>query len=102
MKMKKPKANLYMLIKIEVDDDNFPNDDVIEVGWHLNKFDALQKYVGDFCERNNSLWIDFYYNATNEKLPIYSNYGEYWIEGESSDEVKWEICDNYHLHYEGY
>ena len=100
--MKKPKANLYMLIKIEVDDDNFPNDDVIEVGWHLNKFDALQKYVGDFCERNNSLWIDFYYNATNEKLPIYSNYGEYWIEGESSDEVKWEICDNYHLHYEGY
>ena len=38
MKMKKPKANLYMLIKIEVDDDNFPNDDVIEVGWHLNKF----------------------------------------------------------------
>ena len=102
MKMKKPKANLYMLIKIEVDDDNFPNDDVIEVGWHLNKFDALQKYVGDFCGRNNSLWIDFYYNATNEKLPIYSNYGEYWIEGESSDEVKWEICDNYHLHYEGY
>ena len=102
MKMKKPKANLYMLIKIEVDDDNFPNDDVIEVGWHLNKFDALQKYVGDFCERNNSLWIDFYYNATIEKLPIYSNYGEYWIEGESSDEVKWEICDDYHLHYEGY
>ena len=37
MKIKKPKANLYMLIKIEVDDDNFPNDDVIEVGLNRNK-----------------------------------------------------------------
>ena len=100
--MKKPKANLYMLIKIEVDDDNFPNNDVKEVGWNLNKFDALQKYVGEFCKRNNALWIDFYYNASDEKLPIYSNYGEYWIEGECSDEVKWEIRDDYHLHYEGY
>ena len=100
--MKKPKANLYMLIKIEVDDDNFPNDDVIEVGWNRNKEDAIQKYVGEFCKKNNALWIDFYYNASSQKLPIYSNYGEYWIEGESSDECKWEICDNYHLHYEGY
>ena len=98
--MKKPKANLYMLIKIEVDDDNFPNDDVIEVGWNRNKEDAIQKYVGDFCERNNSLWIDFYYNATNEKLPIYSNYGEYWIEGEGGENCRWEICDDYHLHYD--
>ena len=53
MKIKKPKANLYMLIKIEVDDDNFPNDDVIEVGWNRNKEDAIQKYIGDFCKRNN-------------------------------------------------
>ena len=44
MKIKKPKANLYMLIKIEVDDDNFPNDDEIEVGWNLNKLDAIKKY----------------------------------------------------------
>tara|TARA_R100001198_G_scaffold32052_1_gene17083 strand:+ start:258 stop:389 length:132 start_codon:yes stop_codon:yes gene_type:complete len=43
MPNKKPKANLYMLIKIEVDDDNFPNDDVIEVGWNRNKEDAIQK-----------------------------------------------------------
>ena len=49
--MKKPKANLYMLIKIEVDDDNFPNDDVIEVGWNRNKEDAIQKYVGEFCKK---------------------------------------------------
>ena len=89
-----------MLIKIEVDDDNFPNDDVIEVGWHLNKLDALQKYVGEFCKRNNALWIDFYYNATDEKLPIWSNYGEYWIEGEGGENCRWEICDDYHLHYD--
>ncbi len=89
-----------MLIKIEVDDENFPTDDVIEVGWHSNKFDALQKYVGDFCKRNNALWIDFYYNASDEKLPIYSNYEEYWIEGEGGENCKWEIYDNYHLHYD--
>ena len=98
--MSKPKANLYMLIKIEVDDDNFLNDDVIEVGSHLNKFDALQKYVGDFCKRNNALWIDFYYNTSGQKLPIRSNFGEYWIEGENSEECKWEIYDNYYLHYD--
>ena len=98
----KPKANLYMLIKIEVDDDKFPNEDVLEVGWHRNKRDVIQKYIADFCKRNNALWIDYYYNSTDEKLPIRSDYGEYWIEGECSDEVKWEICDDYHLHYEGY
>ena len=57
-----------MLIKIEVDDDRFPNDDVIEVGWNRNKEDAIQKYIGEFCKRNNALWIDFYYNATDEKV----------------------------------
>ena len=96
----KPKANLYMLIKIEVDDDKFPNEDVIEVGSDLNKFDALQKYVGEFCKRNNALWIDFYYNSSGQKLPIYSNYGEYWIEGENSENCKWKIYDNYYLHYD--
>ena len=100
MKIKKPKANLYMLIKIEVDDDNFPNDDVIEVGWNRNKEDAIQKYIGEFCKKNNALWIDFYYNASGRKLPIYSNYGEYWIEGENSEECRWEIYDNYYLHYD--
>ena len=49
MKIKKPKANLYMLIKIEVDDDNFPNEDFIEVGWNRDKHLALHEYVGDFC-----------------------------------------------------
>ena len=97
--MKKPKANLYMLIKIEVDDDNFPNDDVIEVGWNRNKEDAIQNYIAEFCKRNNALWIDYYYNATDEKLPLWSNYGEYWIE-EGIDECKWEICDDYYLRYE--
>ena len=96
----KPKANLYMLIKIEVDDDKFPNDDVIEVGWHLNKFDALQKYVGDFCKRNNALWIDFYYNTSGQKFPIRSNFEEYWIEGENEENCKWEIYDNHYLHYD--
>jgi len=96
------KANLYMLIKIEIDDDKFPDKDVLEVGWNLDKDNPIQKYVGEFCKKNNALWIDFYYNSMDEKLPIRSDYGEYWIEGESSDEVKWEICDNYHLHYEGY
>ena len=98
----KPKANLYMLIKIEVDDDKFPNKDVLGGGWYKNKRDTIQKYIADFCKRNNSLWIDYYYNFTDEKLPIRSDYGEYWIEGNLSNEVKWEICDNYHLHYEGY
>ena len=100
MKIKKPKANLYMLIKIEVDDDNFPNEDFIEVGWNRDKHLALHEYVGDFCKRNNALWIDFYYNATDEKLPIYSNYGEYWIEGENCEECRWVIYDNYYLHYD--
>lgn len=89
-----------MLIKIEVDDDKFPNDDVIEIGWHLNKLDALQKYVGDFCKRNNALWIDFYYNTSGQKLPIRSNFDEYWIEGENEENCKWEIYDNYYLHYD--
>ena len=84
---KKPKANLYMLIKIEIDDDKFPNDDV-------------QKYIAEFCKRNNALWIDYYYNDADVKLPISADYGQYWIEGENSEACKWEICDNYHLHYD--
>jgi len=84
----KPKANLYMLIKIEVDDDKFPDKDILGGGWYRNKRDTIQKYIAD------------YYNITDEKLPIRSDYGEYWIEGESSDECKWEICDDYHLHYD--
>jgi len=96
----KPKANLYMLIKVEVDDDKFPNDDVIEVGWNRNKEDAIQKYVGEFCKKNNALWIDFYYNTSGKKFPIRSNFGEYWIEGENEENCKWEIYDNYYLHYD--
>ncbi len=86
MKMKKPKANLYMLIKIEVDKD----------------IKDTTEFKKEFCKKNKCLWIDSYYNDEDIKLPIRSDYGEYWIEGESSDECKWEICDDYHLHYEGY
>ena len=39
-----------MLIKIEVDDDKFPNDDVIEVGWNRNKENAIQKYIEIFVK----------------------------------------------------
>ena len=38
----KQKANLYMLIKIEVDDDKFPNKDVLGGGWYKNKRDTIQ------------------------------------------------------------
>ena len=80
--MKKPKANLYMLIKIEIDKD----------------IKDITKFKKEFCKKNDCLWIDSYYNNEGDKLPIRSDYAEYWIEGECSDEVKWEICDNYHLH----
>ena len=96
----KPKANLYMLIKIEVDDDKFPNDDVIEVGWNRNKENSIQKYIGEFCKKNNALWIDFYYNTSGQKLPIRSNFEEYWIEGENEENCKWKIYDNHYLHYD--
>ena len=66
--MKKPKANLYMLIKIEVDDNNFPNDDVIEVGWNRNKEDAIQKYIGDFCKKNNALEIKSYKETVESEI----------------------------------
>ena len=84
MKIKKPKANLYMLIKIEIDKD----------------LKDIRQFKKEFCKKNNCLWIDSYYNATDEKLPIRSNFGEYWIEGENSKECRWEIYDNYYLHYD--
>ena len=84
--MNKLKANLYMLIKIEIDKD----------------IKDTTEFKKEFWKFNDCLWIDSYYNDEDDKLPIRSDYGESWIEGECSDEVKWEICDNYHLHYEGY
>ena len=86
MNIKKPKANLYMLIKIEIDKD----------------IKDTTEFKKEFCKKNDCLWIDSYYNDEDDKLPIRSDYGEYWIEGDYSEECKWEICDNYHLHYEGY
>ena len=56
-------------------------------------------YYKEFCKKNNALWIDFYYNTSGQKLPIRSNFGEYWIEGENEENCKWEIYDNYYLQY---
>ena len=82
--MKKPKANLYMLIKIEI--DKYIKD--------------ITEFKKEFCIKNDCLWIDSYYNDSDIKLPISADYGEYWIEGENSEECRWEIYDNYYLHYD--
>ena len=80
----KPKANLYMLIKIEIDKD----------------IKDTTEFKKEFCKKNDCLWIDFYYNTSGKKFPIRSNFGEYWIEGENEENCKWEIYDNYYLHYD--
>ena len=79
----KPKANLYMLIKIEIDKD----------------LKDIRQFKKEFCKKNDCLWIDSYYNDEDDKLPIRSDYGEYWIE-EGINECKWKIYDNYYLHYD--
>ena len=66
------KANLYMLIKIEIDKD----------------IKDTTEFKKEFCKKNDCLWIDSYYNDSETKLPIRTDYGEYWIEGECSDECK--------------
>ena len=59
--MKEPKANLYMLIKIEIDKD----------------IKDTTEFKKEFCKKNDCLWIDSYYNDEDDKLPIRSDYGEY-------------------------
>ena len=83
----KPKGNLYMLIKIEIWDE--PKD--------------FTNFKKEFCKKNNCLWIDSHYNNEDVKLPVRADYGEYWIEGNDGyvDECIWEICEDYHLHYNG-
>ena len=71
-----------MLIKIEIDKD----------------IKDTTEFKKEFCKKNDCLWIDSYYNDSEIKLPISADYGEYWIEGDYSEECKWEICDDYHLH----
>ena len=56
MKIKKPKANLYMLIKIEIDKD----------------IKDTTEFKKEFCKKNDCLWIDSYYNDSDIKLPITS------------------------------
>ena len=68
--MNKPKANLYMLIKIEIDKD----------------IKDTTEFKKEFCKKNDCLWIDSYYNDSETKLPISADYGEYWIEGDYSEE----------------
>ena len=49
---------------------------------------------------NRESCMEYMKELIRQKLPIYSNYGEYWIEGENSQECRWEIYDNYYLHYD--
>ena len=73
-----------MLIKIEIDKD----------------IKDTTEFKKEFCKKNNCLWIDSYYNDEDDKLPIRSDYAEYWIEGENEENCKWQIYDNYYLHYD--